>query len=267
MGAIIDYKEKQMLLPKIKSDFGKVSQREMARKFRIGKTTVNRWCKESGLLYKKYTVNEKFFDRLNEDSAYTLGYIFTDGNVSWNPKKSYWALTITASEKDKDHLEKIRKLISNTKPLLYSKDTKSYRLNISNKVLCKKLMRLGVVPKKSLIIKFPNLPKKHLRHFIRGIVDGDGSVRYVNRKRSPYFEIRIFSGSPKFLKNLTGQIRKKLKITSKVRKVHGNTYSVRYTCSKAKKIADWIYKDANLFLNRKFQRYKVMKKMEVLRPA
>ena len=148
MGKIISSTQKENILHFIRSNFGKISQREIARKLNIGKTTVNRWLEELGLKFKKHTVNEHFFDELNENSAYLLGYIYADGNIAWNPEKGYQALTITAAAKDKDHLERIRGLLSSTKPLLFSQKTNSYRLVANNKNLCKRLMMLGVFPRK-----------------------------------------------------------------------------------------------------------------------
>ena len=191
MGKIISKNKKREYLSFIKSNFNKISQREMARRLDIGKTTVNTWAKEIGLIFKKHTVNDKFFDEFNEKSSYILGFIFADGNIAWNPEKGYYSLTITASEKDKVHLEKIRNLLESTKPLLYSPKTRSYRLIANNKKLCRKLMRLGVIPRKSLTLKFPDIPNEHFRHFLRGIIDGDGSIGYQNRKISPYFYVLL----------------------------------------------------------------------------
>ncbi len=257
MGAVISLQKKKKLLTFIQSNFGKVSEREMARMTGIGKTTVNRWCRESGLNPIKHTVNDNFFNKWSNDMSYILGYVFADGNVNWNLEKSYWAFTITASEKDYAHIERIRKLLSSTKPLLYAEKTKSYRLIVNNKRLCQKLMKLGIVPQKSLIAKFPEIPEKYLRHFIRGIIDGDGTVRYVNRKRSSYFEIQISSGSLEFLKKMVETINKKIGIDAKIRKINKNTSLVQYSCSRGKKLADWIYADTKLFLDRKFQQYKL----------
>ena len=194
MGAILSAETKRTTLRFINSNIGKMSQREMARHLGLGKTTINRWCTELGFHPIKFEVNENFFDIWNENSAYILGFIFADGNVAWNPKKSYNTLTITSSEKDANHLERIRNILSSTKPLLYSQKTKSYRLTVTNRKICRRLMSLGVIPRKSLIIDFPRIPKQYINHFIRGVIDGDGNVRYVNRKRSPYFEITISSG-------------------------------------------------------------------------
>jgi hypothetical protein len=261
-----DNAKKIYFLKFIQENFDKISQREMARELNIGKTTVNRWSRELGLKTKKNTVNEGFFRKFSPQMSYILGYIITDGNIMWDTRKSYRSLTITAAEKDKQHLERIRSILKSTKELLYSEKTKSYRLIVTNKKICLDLMKLGITPRKSLTVKFPKIPKEYLKDFIRGVIDGDGSVRYVDRKRSPYFEITVFSGSPKFLKQLARVIEEEINVSTKLKKVHKNTFSIRYTCKKGKILADWIYKDAKLFLNRKFKQYLIMKKTEVVVP-
>lgn len=257
MGLAIIPEKKVKLLPLIKLNLGKISQREIAKRLRIGKTTINRWSKELGYKYQKHTVNEKIFNQFTEESAYLLGFIYADGNIAWNPKRGYQSLTITASAKDKDHLERIRSLLSSTKPLLYSVKTNSYRLIVSNKELCLRLMELGVMPKKSLILKFPTfIPKEYLRHFFRGVIDGDGNIRYVDREKSPYFEITIASGSESFSKDLIDAIDKQIDVTTKLRKVKGNTYILQYSCARGEKLAKYIYSSSNIFLERKYLEYK-----------
>ena len=258
MGAVIPIAKKRKMLDFVKKNINKLSQREMARRLGIGKTTVNRWCVEKFNFHPtKHSLNHHYFDRLDNVSTYILGFIFADGNVSWNPKKSYRALTITASAKDKNHLERIRRLMEITKPLTYSKSTNSYRLIANSKYLCKKLMSLGVVPKKTLKVKFPDyIPNKQLKHFIRGVIDGDGNVRYVDRKRSPYFEITVASGSKDFLVGMRNKILDELKISATPRNINGNTFVLQYTCKRAKKLGRWIYSDANIYLRRKFLEYR-----------
>ena len=165
-------------------------------------------------------------------------------------------MTITAAEKDKDHLEKIRNILSSTKPLLYSKKTRSYRLIVNNKKMCQKLIELGVIPRKSLSVRFPKLPNEHLRHFIRGVIDGDGNVRYVERKRSPYFEITVASGSRNFCKDFVESIKDQIGVDANIRNVRGNTHVIQYSCSRGEKLAKYIYSSANLFLKRKQIQYK-----------
>ena len=258
MGKKIQHERKMEVLPFIKNNVGLFSQREIARKLNLGKTTINRWTKEIGYNHKKHTVDENFFDSWSEHSAYILGYIYADGNVAWNPKKGYQTLTITSAAKDKDHLEKIRQLIKSTKPLLYSNGTNSYRLIANNKVLVQKLMVLGVYPRKTLTIKFPTVvPNEYLSHFIRGIIDGDGHVRYVKREKSPYFEISISSGSINFCNGMIESINKIIDVKTSARKVGRNTFIMQYSCSRGQKLAQFVYTNASIFIERKYEKYKI----------
>jgi hypothetical protein len=255
MSSKISKDKKDEYVKFIRENFSNFSQREIARKLGIGKTSVNRWSEEIGLKFHKHTVNESFFDNLNEESSYILGLIFADGNVTYDPKKHY-CLTITASEKDAHHLEKIRKLLSSSKPLLYATKTKSYRLIVNNKHIIKRLMSLGVIPRKSLIVEFPNIPKEQIRHFIRGVIDGDGTVRYLQRKRSPYFEISLCSGSLKFCEGFVKTIKEEVGIDANIRKIGDHCYSIQYSCNRGKLLAKYIYSDSAIFLNRKYDKYK-----------
>ncbi len=254
MGKILFPSAKYGMLSYIKENFGKISEREMARRLSVGKTSVNRWCRELGFNIQKNTSDEKFFRNWNPGMAYILGYIFADGNINWNLKKSYRAMTITAAEKDKGHLENIRSRLKSTKGLLYSGDTKSYRLIINSKVMCKDLMALGLTPHKSLTVRFPKVPERFLNHFIRGVIDGDGNVRYVNRKRSPYFEITISSGSKAFLKSMAKKIAQ-VGILGKVRENNNGVFILQYSCRRGLNLANWIYQKENLHMDRKFQQY------------
>lgn len=238
----------------IEDNFHKISQREIARRLQIGKTTINQWSAKLGLFFKKHTANEKFFEKWTPEMAYAFGYILADGNIAWNPDKYYNSLTITAAEKDRKHLEKIRKLLQSTKPLLYGKTTKSFRLIIVSKKICQDLMKMGILPRKSLTIRFPEIPKEYLSHFTRGVVDGDGLVKYFRRPRSPYFEIRIVSGSIEFIRGLREAVRDAIGVNSSITKVK-NCYFLRYSCKRGMIFANWIYQDTNLFLDRKFNQY------------
>ncbi len=255
MAKIIHADKKKEMLSFISDNFGKISQREIARRLNVGKTTINCWAMELGFKHQKYTVNEDFFDDLTEESAYILGFIYADGNVSWNTIKGYYSLTITAAAKDKEHLELFRVKLNSTKPLLYSQKTNSYRLIANSKKLCEKLINLGVIPKKSMVVTFPNfIPKKLMKHFLRGIIDGDGCIRWVKRDRSPFFEITIASGSRKFSEGFVKAINNNIEVTTNLIK-RDNIFIMRYTCTRAEKLARYIYSNGNIFLKRKNKKF------------
>ncbi|NIO20686.1 MAG: hypothetical protein GTN76_08095, partial [Candidatus Aenigmarchaeota archaeon] len=51
-----------------------------------------------------------------------------------------------------------------------------YSILIYNEKIYDDLIGLGLTPRKSLTMKFPEVPPEYMRHFIRGCWDGDGSV-------------------------------------------------------------------------------------------
>ncbi len=109
--------------------------------------------------------------------AYVLGFFAADGYVTKNKRGGcFWSIQIV----DKELLEQIKVAIgSNHKigirvPKNSSK--KLYRLQIGSKEMCNDLNRLGMRMKKTKTMLFPLVPRKYLRHFIRGYFDGDGHV-------------------------------------------------------------------------------------------
>ena len=59
-------------------------------------------------------------------------------------------------------------------------------------------LRIGVTANKSLDMKFPDIPDKYFRHFVRGIFEGDGSVYLDNQT----VRVKLLSGSLEFVKTL-----------------------------------------------------------------
>jgi hypothetical protein len=102
----------------------------------------------------------------------------TDGcvNISGRGYQNY------LSSKDEDWLNLIRELICPEKSL--TKKNNCFELSIYSKELSQFLISKGCVPKKSLTLQFPTVPEKYLPDFIRGCMDGDGSINtYIAKKK------------------------------------------------------------------------------------
>ena len=140
---------------------------------------------------KKHNYDDSFFEKIDtEEKAYWLGFLYADGAVqkkevvgsSVNAKrKMSYKVELQLAQIDKEHLEKFCKIIGSTmtkkENKLGEKKFVSYRTTISSKKIVEDLIRLGCVPKKSLILKFPTeeqVPKKFIWDFLRGYFDGDG---------------------------------------------------------------------------------------------
>ena len=170
-------------------------------------------------------------------------------------------IKLSLQDTDKDILEKIREDMKIEKPLVFQERKKynpnnknSYAIIIYDEHMSNRLEELGVVERKSLVLEFPNwLNDCLISHFIRGYFDGDGSIA----KSEKGANLTIVS-STKFIKGLSEYINDKIKIPHYTRILKSNENTSYFYITKkcdVKNFMDWMYKDANLYMNRKFEIY------------
>lgn len=192
-------------------------------------------------------INEEFFDTWNESSAYVLGYWFADGNMFFD--KTNGSYYISYASKDYDLAVKVLRVLGSQREPYSNKDN-VYRVRFSSKYMYNRLMELGGSPTKSLTVSFPAVPSNMLSHFLRGNLDGDG---HISLKKN-YYPLAGFTGNFNFL---TG-IRDSVPISSNLRianKDNFNSYKLEYYGRNANFLLDFLYKDATIYLERKFERY------------
>lgn len=219
----------------------------------------------TGVGRRKYKINEEFFDKIdNQDKAYILGFLYADG-CNYMPKQT---ISMSLQEEDFDILEKIRLCMENEHPLEYldysNKHDFGYtyknqwRMLIFSKHMCDSLNNLGMTPSKSLTLEFPKIEKEFYRHFIRGYFDGDGSVyqRFVNENNKPV--ILTITSTSSFLEQIKQIISDELCIKAGIYDAsnhNGITKVLSMTKGASKIFLDWLYADANLYMQRKYDRY------------
>lgn len=211
--------------------------------------------------YGKYHVNQNYFEKIdNEWKAYWLGFLYADGCVhidKGKKKKEMIALGLKAS--DIGHIQRFLDSIQSEAPIrIYNTNygsSKAAKVSVCNKKLVQDLIKLGCVERKSLILTFPSfdiVPKEFVRHFIRGYFDGDGCI-HINIERE---NARLsFNGTEKFLLRLREILIEELSIPkTEVRRTNSRAFEWttgnKYTIFK---IFNYLYKDANIFLERKFK--------------
>lgn len=120
----------------------------------------------------KYKYNWEFFEKDSEELYYFLGFVAADGYISDQE------IEIGLNEKDLHIIERFRDLIVPGKPIYHKKRTNSYSLKISCKSRIHKFKDFFdmISNKKHDEMSFPNVPKKYLKDFVRGYVDGDGTI-------------------------------------------------------------------------------------------
>ena len=212
---------------------------------------------------RRYDINHHSFGKLDEETAWLLGWMMSDGFVRDGNR---FGLKVSAV--DQDIIEKFRNYLRCTNPIYKHKQklkqtNRTYHLvsiQISSKEIVERLAKFSIVPNKSLHTVFPrvisNQNEDIIRSFIRGVFEGDGSF-LLEHKRSPLFQIvgtkELCYGIRSFLIKYIGI--KATKLTQNIKR--SNHYALRYRGRyQALKIMDWLYLNAkSKVLNRKFNRY------------
>ncbi|MBI2523150.1 hypothetical protein HYW19_02050 [Candidatus Woesearchaeota archaeon] len=201
--------------------------------------------------------NHHFFKKWSEEMAYILGFIAADGCIAKN--RSSYKLYFSIHEKDKDLLEKIRKILAPKNKVSYYKKERMYHFSFASTEMYNDLMKLGVTIRKTFTIMPPKIPKEYLRHYLRGLFDGDGCIHIFKRKDcvrtlpsvSLVGNINMVNYVRKVFNNLTNSKLKAYKITAKYGNIMGK---LNYTCKNAVKILDFLYKNSNIYLDRKYKK-------------
>lgn len=234
----------------------------IAKKISIQPSAIRRFLLNQGIKperrpanKRQYSVNDTFFDTLEtEESLYGLGIWYADGWVS----KEKNIVSISLQEKDIDILEKLQTLIQPNKPLYFrdlskKKIQNQYKLEIHSRLIRESLIKWGCGPNKTHLLKFPKfLDRIRLRHLIRGHFDGDGSI--CKRK------VQIV-GTPDFIYGLRDLLEKELNIYCRISKISGTNVTIALEISgktKAKYFLWWLYRDATIYMQRKYNQYQAM---------
>lgn len=220
--------------------------------------------------HNRYNCNFDFFKRWTNEMAYVLGFLYADGTIidAVSSRTQY----IIFASRDREILEKIRTVMNSEHPLCIQpprihrhkngiyKSRELFILRIGSRKMFNDLIHLGVVPKKSKIAIFPEIPPRYLNHFVRGYFDGDGCV-YLQKKKGKRQSVAfkrisvIFtSGSKIFLEGVVSALRN---IGVNQDKIYNSNraYQLRYSISDSVKLFKFLYKNASQknYLERKFK--------------
>lgn len=206
---------------------------------------------------------ENYFEKIDSpEKAYWIGWILTDGGVT---KKH--DLEISILKQDKYILESFQndlKLLNNH---VKNHGENYSRFSFSCKKICEDLKQYGIVPNKTMKLKFPkNIPSQYYSHLLRGMFDGDGGFTlgmttrfYKHRNKSytkPYQEFS-FTGTYDMCENFHNILFENCSFSPKNINHNHNIYRVRW--SNKEEIIDicrYLYQNCgDHFLQRKYDKY------------
>ena len=205
-------------------------------------------------------VNEDYFKKWSSNMAYILGFIFADGNITKVTHNGCSdKLGFGQNKKDIDVLKKIKQELSAEQTLSIGK--KYVHFSVHSQIIVDDLKKLEVTYRKSFRKtrgKIPKVPKKYIRDFIRGIVDGDGSINFNKKGRQKGYPNLSICGRKEVMVFIRNHFLSKFNIYSKIGqpKKNGKLSNVFYICyrsNSAKTLINYLYNNVNLYLERKFK--------------
>lgn len=227
---------------------------KLSKKYKVSNWVIYNTLKKYNIkkrspkeLHRKYYCDFHFFNKIDtEEKAYWLGFITADGHITKDQRN---CLMIELAIKDREQLEKFLISINSSNPI-FEHQRKNHHRSCS---ICISSFDFTENLKKQ---NFFSVPDKLKRHFIRGLFDGDG---YISSK----FILFDITGKMLFMKDIQNYLVKNTKLnkTKLIKCYNSISFRLQY-CGKnnIQKVYDFLYKDATIFMERKYNRFlKILK--------
>lgn len=239
-----------------------LTSKEMMKRLGISHSTLFRVLKKFNLsipnIHNSVKFNNHVFDTIdNESKAYWLGFLFGDGYVGYNVN----AVELSIKGSDIEHLFKFATFLEYDHSIVrtgiakcQNKEYSRCRILLREEHFHNRLVEVGCTYRKSLTLKFPQsiMNQELERHFMRGYFDADGCITLT----SSFSPRLLINGTKEFLEDFNIRLNGCGKI-KKTGKRNVNTFVLDISQNPARACLDFLYKDATIFLDRKYKRYEL----------
>lgn len=246
----------------------KMTSTQIAKIFNVNSETIRKWMKLKGI--KMRTSGQSMSSGLNHDyfniidserKAYWLGFILADGCIgkSCGTRRS---LRFYLAEKDKNSIHEFASDIEFGGKLRIDKTKNQVGICFNSPILTRDLIDYGVLDWKrngdSRILR--NIPNNLFNHFVRGFFDGDGSIIVRQRSDRPSKSYTVTFAADhnqiECMNILEKMIAKEVGLSINGSKKRSTGVSLRWNGNKQiKKLGEWLYSDANIYMERKKDRF------------
>jgi hypothetical protein len=227
----------------------------LCKKYMCCDETLRKFLRKNNVACKKtsqITENENFFKIIDsEEKAYFLGFICADGSIQNKRNK----LSFTLKSIDVEILLTLKALLKTTTPV--TKRTHFDKRNgtiinsvgtqIYSRTIVEDLHALGIGEDKSHQVRLPQINKNLIRHFLRGLFDGDG---HIGGQCSQISTRECLNDIILFLKEFDIKPINFWETINESKNVHKI-----YFGKDRIKFLNLLYKDASIFLLRKYEIY------------
>lgn len=221
-----------------------------------------------GLKKSPYYCNYNFFDKIDtEEKAYWLGFLTADGWISKNEKNNSGVVGIELQYGDIDHLKKFNKSLNGNYKitdrwrkcrLSTNKQKANHQcvIRIFSLYMYNALVKLGFTNNKSYDVDIPSCIQHNLiRHYLRGVFDGDGCFSYTSKS----FNISFISASKNLMSSINeiiDELNIEASLSNYISEFNTPMYELHvYKKADKLKLLNYMYKDSNIYLTRKHEKY------------
>lgn len=243
-----------------------ISTRAIARIYGLsGKTVVIAALKRTGTKQRspaernrKHYIDPHTFDVIDtQEKAYWWGFIYADGYVGRER-----SLAVTLKRSDINHLIELKTFLKAEHPVkrcIQKTNGKGYptaQFYATDQHLGKRLVELGITVRRKEFFKVKhNLPSELAQHWIRGVFDGDGHVSTIGSRRP---EVN-FSGNIEMLRFIREALHEGTGLRAD-QLIYKHSFAdltyLAYTGRlQDKAIGEFLYKNATIYLERKWDRF------------
>ena len=234
----------------------KMSSNQIAKHYECDPSTIISHLKRWNIERRKeransqYNLDINFFSEIDSEAkAYFMGLLLADGHIS---KNNVIMLTL----KDVDVIEKYKVAICSDAPIKIDRNG-NHQFNIVSKQMSDDLRNIGFHNQKSYYIDINKVlsyvPKNLEHHFVRGLFDGDGSIKHYKYDyiKNPQLHFG-YTGLP----NVVDYVKTFLNIKTKTVIESDITHTCVTSCRQTiERIFDILYKDATIYMERKYNTF------------
>lgn len=239
-----------------------------ANKFSLSSPTIIKILNKYNIeRYKKAQIfnpnmNEDYFENIDtQNKAYFLGLIIADGNVfkeDNNKSNRQSSISITLQDSDNYILSKFKEeIFVNTS--VASDGRGASTISVRSNKMADDLLKYNIMERKSFSTSLPNIDDNLMKHLIRGILDGDGSVQGRQTDIKNRYKHSVgFCGAKLLMTQIRDYLVGKLNLTNVSVYTYKNRELSMVTWSAVKDMKllyHYLYDDAETYLIRKKEKF------------
>lgn len=264
----------------LKKVYREIPIREIAEILGRTPDSVQNHANKMGMKKSPYSCNYRFFEEIDtEEKAYWLGFLSADGWVNKNEETNSGTIGIELQYGDIDHLKKFNKSLSgnyqitdrwrkNTFPNGNTKTTHNCVIRIYSIYMYNDLHNLGFDGNKTYTFEMPKIPDDLIRHYMRGYFDGDGcfAISYNKSGKVNSYSCSYLGASQKIIEKFENIIHdlgiESTRMDTYQRDGYARMWRVWINDGDNQgrlKFLNYLYEDATIYLDRKYEKYKIIK--------